>query len=49
MIGPVIGQLIYNAAGFEKTFYYTAVIISSSLILQLFMIPQRLNQSVAES
>lgn len=49
MIGPVIGQLIYNVAGFEKTFYYTAAIISSSLVLQLFIIPQRLNHSVNES
>jgi hypothetical protein len=39
MLGPVIGQLIYNQAGFEKTFYYTAVILSGSLIVQLFVIP----------
>jgi MFS family permease len=48
MIGPVIGQLIYNIVGFEKTFYCTAIIISGSLILQLFIIPGRLNHSVGE-
>jgi len=38
MIGPVIGQLIFNQVGFEKTFYCTAIIISGSLILQIFII-----------
>jgi MFS transporter, ACDE family, multidrug resistance protein len=49
MLGPVIGQLMYNKVGFEKTFYCTAIIISVSLLLQLFLIPRRLNYSVGES
>ena len=49
MLGPVIGQLIYNVVGFEKTFYCTAIIITGSLILQLFIIPGRLNHSVGEN
>jgi MFS family permease len=45
MIGPVIGQLIFSAVGYEKTFYWTAFILSLPLILQLIFIPNKINKS----
>jgi MFS family permease len=48
MLGPVIGQVLYNALGFEYTFYCTALIISIPTIWMIFTIPNRMNKSAAE-
>lgn len=48
MIGPVIGQAVYSAVGFEKTFYYTAGMIAVPSILVILAVPNRLNKSAAE-
>ena len=48
MLGPIMGQLLYNALGFEYTFYATALIISGPFLLVLFSVPNRLNKSAKE-
>jgi MFS family permease len=48
MLGPVIGQLLYNALDFEYTFYCTAIIIAIPTIWMIFTIPNRMNKSAAE-
>ncbi len=48
MVGPIIGQLLFSAVGFEYTFYYTAVIIAIPFLLVLFVVPNRINLSAAE-
>ncbi len=48
MMGPIIGQLLFNAFGFEYTFYATALIIAIPLILTLISVPNRLNKSAEE-
>ena len=44
MSGPLLGQLIYNALEFEKTFYIFAGIISPFLLLSILWIPRELNR-----
>ena len=39
MLGPVIGQLIYNFVGYEKTFYIIAGILGAPLALCIVFIP----------
>lgn len=48
MLGPIIGQLLYNALGFEFTFYATSLIIAVPAIMVMFTVPNRLNKSRAE-
>jgi MFS family permease len=48
MLGPIIGQLLYNALDFEYTFYATALIILVPFLLVLFAVPNRLNKSAKE-
>ena len=43
MMGPVIGQVLYNLFGYENTFYMTAGILTIPLVLQVFFIPKRIN------
>jgi predicted MFS family arabinose efflux permease len=48
MLGPIIGQLLYNALDFEYTFYATALIIFVPFLLVVFTVPNRLNKSAEE-
>lgn len=43
MIGPAVGQVLYSALGFEKTFYCSALIVGIPIIAQVFLIPQKMN------
>lgn len=45
MIGPVIGQALFTALNFEKTFYYTSGILLLPLICVIFWIPNKMNRS----
>ncbi|CDW87636.1 permeases of the major facilitator superfamily [Stylonychia lemnae] len=45
MIGPVIGQALYSILDFEYTFFCSAAIVGTSLILTLVLIPQRINNT----
>lgn len=47
MLGPIMGQLLYNAFEFEWTFYVTAMIITLPLLLVIITVPNRLNKSAA--
>ena len=48
MLGPVMGQLLFNALDFEYTFYATALIIFVPFLLVVFAVPNRLNKSAKE-
>jgi hypothetical protein len=48
MLGPIMGQLLYNALDFELTFYATALIISVPFTLVLFVVPNRMNKTAKE-
>lgn len=45
MMGPAIGQVLYSALDFEKTFYCTSGILVIPAILTLNYIPTKLNKS----
>ncbi len=44
LLGPVIGTSIYQFAGYEWTFYSLAGILILSLIIAIFMLPNRINK-----
>lgn len=48
MIGPVLGQLLYNVLGFEYTFYCISGILCIPFILIIFFVPNKLNRSSQE-
>lgn len=43
MGGPILGQVIFSAVGFEKTFYATGLILAMPLVLEILYIPNRIN------
>jgi MFS family permease len=43
MLGPIMGQIIFNAVGFQSTFYVTAGILGVPLLLCIVYVPSRLN------
>jgi predicted MFS family arabinose efflux permease len=43
MLGPVMGQLIFNLVGFERTFYCTAGILAIPFVAQYIFVPSSLN------
>jgi MFS family permease len=45
LLGPMIGQLIFNQVGFASTFFVLAGMIGLAFILQFFSVPNRVNKT----
>lgn len=44
LLGPVIGTTIYGLVGYEWTFYVLAIVLSCSVVVAIFLIPNRINK-----
>lgn len=45
LLGPVIGTLIFSFAGYEGTFYILSGVLTCSLLITIFFLPNRLNKA----
>ena len=45
MVGPIVGQIIFNQLKFEKTFYCFSAIMIPFLIFAIIWIPNKMNHS----
>ena len=43
-MGPVIGTTIYSFAGYQKTFYILAGVLTASFLTAVFLLPTRINK-----